>query len=265
MSEAIRTVGFDLYAGAAARWRRMSGAGDRKKQERLHPAVLNAKLDAELRRDPRDWEAMARWLLWHPSYFETSTMPADLCREPGNRACPSQHLEESMPQQAPDGQLGTMIGLKKGKTVSKLILKAGDIEGAERLAKRTGLPLKDCIEAYSRVNLLNSPSYMGGDLIQKGVGKSKKAKKLAKRYARRVSPPPPATAPSAAAALNSLALAAVDHTQAKRGNGVDPAVTKAQLDRATTQCQLEMVKAARSRPLALGDLGVIAMLRHGRP
>jgi hypothetical protein len=33
---------------------------------------------------------------------------------------------------------------------SKMLLLSGDIEGAERLAKRTGRPLKDCLEAYSR-------------------------------------------------------------------------------------------------------------------
>jgi hypothetical protein len=50
-----------------------------------------------------------------------------------------------------------------------------------------------------------------------------------------------------------------------RGNGIDPYVTKAELDRATTQCQVEMVKAARSRPIAYGDRGVINMMRQGRP
>ena len=249
----------------------MSGAGDRKKQEKLHPAVLNAKLDAELRRDPRDREAMARWLLWHPPYFETSTMPADRARNQEMRAYLSQHLEEAMPQHAPDGQLGTMIGLKKGKTVTKLILKAGDIEGAERLAKRTGLPLKDCIKIYSDVNVLNSPSYTGGDLIQKGGGKSKKAKKLAKRYARQASkgsskaPPDPSLWSSTQAAINNWNFTMAEHVGALQGNGVDPAVTKSRVEHAKTQCQIEMVKAARSRPLALGDLGVIAMLRHGRP
>jgi hypothetical protein len=107
---------------------------------------------------------------------------------------------------------------------------------------------------------------MGGELIQKaGGGKStsKKAKKLAKRYARQGPPPSPALRPSAQASLNSWDFAVANHTQALRGNGVDSMVTKSQLDRATTACQIEMVKMARRSPVALGDRGVINMMRPG--
>ena len=91
---------------------------------------------------------------------------------------------------------------------------------------------------------MNTPSYMGGTLLQKGEGTLQ---------------------PSAQAALNSWDSAAAEHAEAVRGYGVDPQITKARLDRATTQCHVEMVKMARSRPVALGDRGVINMMRHGRP
>src|SRR5262245_20165776 len=41
---------------------------DRKRQDK--PAVLQARLDAEVWRDPRDWLAMARWAYWQRPYFE---------------------------------------------------------------------------------------------------------------------------------------------------------------------------------------------------
>jgi hypothetical protein len=127
--------------------------------------------------------------------------------------------------------------------VIKLKLEAGDVERAEALAKETGLSFDECIKIYSDINIMNTPSYQGGQLIQKAGG----------------------LPPSAQAALRELDLASENHAAAKRGHGIDPYVTKANLDRATTQCQLELVKAARSRPIAYGDLGVINLMRHGRP
>ena len=94
------------------------------------------------------------------------------------------------------------------------------------------------------INIRHTPSYQGGELIEKAGS---------------------ALLASTQAALRELELASENHAAAKRAHGIDPYVTKANLDRATTQCQLELVKAARSRPIAYGDLGVINLMRHGRP
>src|SRR5262249_8070814 len=147
----------------------------------------------------------------------------------------------------------------------------------------------ECLKIYSDINILNTPSYLGGDLIAKAGGDKVKdwkwAKKMAKRhggtpaqhYASHLvqkyrpagsdpAPTGPGIAPSAQAALRELDFATAVHASAVRGgHGVDVHVTKAQLDRATTQCQLEIVKAAQARPIAYSDLGVINMMRQGRP
>ena len=157
----------------------------------------------------------------------------------------SGYLSETAADEAPDGHLGSRVGLRKGSTVLQLKLEAGDVQRAEELARETGCSFDECIKIYSDINILNTPSYLGGELIAKAGG---------------------AIAPSAQAALRDHDFAAAAHASAVRGgHGVDVHVTKAQLDRATTQCHLEMVKAARSRPIAYGDLGVINMMRQGRP
>jgi|SRR5215469_2933030 len=52
----------------------------------------------------------------------------------------------------------------------------GDVEGAQRLAKRMGIPFKDALAAYVEVNRLNAPSFEGGALIAKtGDAKVKKS------------------------------------------------------------------------------------------
>jgi hypothetical protein len=78
-----------------------------------------------------------------------------------------EHLRP-IPGQRPDTALADVVITKKGKSVLQLKLMAGDVEAAERLSKTTGLPLGECLEVYSRLNILNTPSYMGGDLIEKG-------------------------------------------------------------------------------------------------
>ena len=59
------------------------------------------------------------------------------------------------------------------------------------------------------------------------------------------------------------------HTQHPRLEPQPPRYTilavQAENQRAHVQYGIEMVKAARSRPIAYGDLGIIAMMRQGRP
>ena len=235
----------------------MSSRSDRKR-DKAHPAVANAKLDAEVWRDPRDRLSDAVWVFWHRPYFEACSENSPRGQNQRMRGYLSRYLDDAdVSNEVSDSHLGR-IGLKKGCIVIKLKLEAGDVERAEVLAKETGLSFDECIKIYSDINIMNTPSYQGGELIQKAGG----------------------LPPSALVALRELDLASENHAAAKRAHGnslmparagalpsgpLDPYVTKANLDRATTQCQLELVKAARSRPIAYGDLGVINLMRQGRP
>jgi hypothetical protein len=63
------------------------------------------------------------------------------------------------------------------------------------------------------------------------------------------------------------AIAEYDRTVSilKTGGNGDRLAPQAQHARAVTACQLEVVKAARTRPVGYGDLGMINFLRDGRP
>ena len=100
------------------------------------------------------------------------------------------------------------------------------LEPAAHPACAAAGPFEECLKAYSDVNEINTPSYMGGTLIQK-KGEKKSAV----------------------------------------GAGIwsDRLAVQAENQRAHVQYGVEMVKAARSRPIAYGNLGIIAMMRHGRP
>jgi len=88
-----------------------------------------------------------------------------------------------LPGQRPDSAIIPDIVITKGASVIKLKLEAGDVEAAERLAKETGKSFDECLKIYSDLNIMNTPSYMGGELIQKGakVTLKKKLKKQAER------------------------------------------------------------------------------------
>lgn len=90
----------------------MSGP-DRKRQDKLHTAALRGKLDAEVWRDPRDWLAMARWACWHRPYFERCPENAARDQNQGARAHLSRYLDEVAADEAPDGHLGSRLGLRK--------------------------------------------------------------------------------------------------------------------------------------------------------
>ena len=144
------------------------------------------------------------------------------------------------------GQLcGTRLG-KRSKAMFKL--EAGDVEAAERMSKLTGYTFAECVKAYSDVNEMNTPSYEGGTLIQKkGDQKAVILEKLGKAPA----PPTP---------VQTSRLAALAET-----GTVDGLVVKALQHRTSERCGVEAIKAARARPIAYGDFGIIAMMRQGRP
>ena len=110
----------------------------------------------------------------------------------------------------------------------------------------------------AQVNVLNTPSYLGGDMIAKLSAKklAKRARKLAKQ--RQQLPAPPSSAQLAVARYQA---ALSNHNP----RGTDPHATAAEITRAGTQLQVEMIKLARAHPIGVGDLGVINMLRGGRP
>src|SRR5215469_11353538 len=73
-----------------------------------------------------------------------------------------------VPGQQHDTRLSDVV-ITKGKALIKLKLEAGDVEAAERLARETGKSFDECLELYSAINIMNTPSYQGGELIQKGA------------------------------------------------------------------------------------------------
>ena len=122
---------------------------------------------------------------------------------------------------------GQQCGTRLGKRSKAMFkLEADDVEAARRLSKLTGYTFEECLKAYSDVNEMNTPSYEGGTLIQK-KGETKSA--------------------------------------VGAGIWTDRLAVQAENQRAHVQYGIEMVKAARSRPIAFGDHGVISMMRHGRP
>ena len=166
--------------------------------------ALYIRLTMERRADEEAWRR------WEKPYFEACPENSVRHQNQGARAYLSNYLDAAdASAEAADGHLGSTIGLRKANEAMTLNLKLmeGDVEGAERLSKRTGLSFDECLKIYSDLNILNTPSYLGGGLIQKtGDGQ--------------------ALAPSARAAMRDLDFAASAHASAMRGNGIDPCVTK---------------------------------------
>ena len=93
------------------------------------------------------------------------------------------YLENTSPiaRQRPDSHLGDVIGLTElAKKGSVMHLMAGDIELAQKMSRKQGWPLAKCLAAITKVNVLNTPSYLGGDLLEKGSMKKQSKKKLNK-------------------------------------------------------------------------------------
>jgi hypothetical protein len=64
---------------------------------------------------------------------------------------------------------GQACGTKLGKRSNAMLkLEKGDVEAADRLAKLSGLTFEECLKIYSDLNVMNTPSYLGGELIEKG-------------------------------------------------------------------------------------------------
>jgi hypothetical protein len=99
-------------------------------------------------------------------------------------------------------------------------------KAAKKMSRRTGYPVAACAAALAEV-----------DALRKG----------------------PRLPASAAAALGNL-----DAAVAALPNAQDQLAAKAAVGRAQTQIGVELVKAARTRPVGYGDLGMIDFLRHGR-
>ena len=91
----------------------MSSRSDRK-HSRQHPAVANAKLDAEVWRGPRDRLADAVWVFWHKPYFEACPENSPRGQNQRMRGYLSRYLDDAdVSSEVSDSHLGR-IGLKKG-------------------------------------------------------------------------------------------------------------------------------------------------------
>jgi hypothetical protein len=86
---------------------------NRKGGEKLHPAALQAKLDAQVWADGRDWLDAARWAFWQKPYFEHCPENAARDQNQRARAYLSQYLDESDAVEAPDTHLGSILGMRK--------------------------------------------------------------------------------------------------------------------------------------------------------
>jgi hypothetical protein len=105
----------DSAHGARPYWLIVEMSGDaRNKQPKLHPAVMNAKLDAEVWRDPRDRLADAVWVFWHKPYFEEGAENSVRGQNQRMRGYLSRYLDDyDVSSEMSDSHLGR-IGLKKG-------------------------------------------------------------------------------------------------------------------------------------------------------
>jgi hypothetical protein len=172
----------------------------------------------------------AAWERWQKPYFEVCPENSARHQNQTARAYLSNYLDAADTSgEAADGHLGSKFGLRKRANEAmtlNLKLMEGDVERASVLAKQSGLSLDACIKIYSELNIRNTPSYQGGEMIQK-AGK-----------------------------VISIVGA---------GTLSDRLAVQAENQRAHAQYGVEMIKAARARPIAYGDLGVINMMRHGRP
>jgi hypothetical protein len=177
--------------------------------------------------------------------------------------------------------------------VVELRLAVTDAAAMQKLATRTysGVVLTLDGDEVSDVSLVDAPvDFVGAfakrtpEVIAKIYdGGSMKARKLAKRAAKlsretgqpyhvclktleglRPIPAPPPSPSLPASAERALAQKAHADALARSG-AVDGYIAKALVSRANDAVGLELVKAARSRPVSYGDLGLINFLRGGRP
>jgi hypothetical protein len=141
----------------------MSSSGDRRSSKTSRR--LAEELAAELARERRLEFEMARMRnslaalkeRWWSQRLEAAQVPED-------RRCGTPLIE----------------GFKKGTAVT-----SEDWALAERLAKSTGKTMEACLWAIERVNRLATPSYLGGELIEKRREsvKKKQVKKQSKQAA----------------------------------------------------------------------------------
>src|SRR5262249_41131031 len=185
----------------------MSKPGARRRDRLIWAKARDAELLALHIRLTMEHRANEQaWARWEKPHFEFCPENAERDQNQRARAYLSNYLDEADASgEAADGHLGSRVGLRKranpGMTLN-LKLMEGDVERAEVLAKETGLSFDECIKIYCEINIRHTPSYMGGEMIQKAEGK-------------------PALAPSAQAALNDLDFATADHAAAMRRNGGD--------------------------------------------
>jgi hypothetical protein len=91
----------------------VSSRSDRK-HSRQHPAVVNAKLDAEVWCDTRGRLAAAVWVFWHRPYFEACPENSPRGQNQRMRGYLSRYLDDcDVSNELSDSHLGR-IGLKKG-------------------------------------------------------------------------------------------------------------------------------------------------------
>jgi hypothetical protein len=124
------------------------------------------------------------------------------------------------------GQVIAKVFTNESLKMSKLLKKA------RKMSKRTGYPIAACADALRQVE-------------RNAALEKQRALQLA---------------PSAQRALSNYdtAVAAVP-------GAPDQAAAKAQVSRALGDIGVELVKAARSRPIAIGADAMVNFLRHGRP
>jgi hypothetical protein len=171
--------------------------------------------------------------------------------------------------------------------VARLVLVVTDEAACKKLATRTytGVVVSFDVDEVADISLVDAPLDFVGEFAKRAPevlvkvfdGDSMKFKKLSKRAAKlsrktgysydaalkalQTVRPVPALPASAEAALAEKSR--VDKLAAS--GMVDGLVAKALQRRADDAIGLEMIKAARSRPVSYGDLGMIGFLRGGRP
>src|SRR5215472_7515969 len=148
----------------------MSKPGARRRDRLIWAKARDAELLALHIRLTMEHRANEQaWARWAKPHFEFCPENAERDQNQRARAYLSNYLDADASDEAADGHLGSTIGLRKANEAMTLNLKLmeGDVEGAERLSKRTGLSFDECLKIYSDLNILNTPSYLGGGLIQK--------------------------------------------------------------------------------------------------
>jgi hypothetical protein len=175
--------------------------------------------------------------------------------------------------------------------VARLRLAVTDSVAQRKLASRV---YSGCVVTFdgdevSDISLVDAPVDFVGEFAKRAPdvvakiydGGSMKAKKLAKRAAklaretgqpyelcfktlRDLRPAPAPAAPPAASPSMQKALDALAVAQSAVTGAVDKMAAQAAVGRAVTGCQIEIIKSARQRPCAYGDLQLVSFLRHGR-